>query len=142
MRRILLVESGTHYGRGTPPSGEEIRESIRVAKAVLDAIAPGLSIYGYCDEDYGWIAGLYDADYQRIRQQYPASMEEHEFLYVHDGRSEYADMFVVDVDGQPQERMATIRPLRREDKRFLESKPVERTLDGMMKDWFDNYGSK
>lgn len=142
MQRILTVESGTHYGHGTPLGGEEVRRSIRVAKAVLDSIMPDKPIYGYCDEDYGWIVSLDEADYRQIREQYPGSLEEHEFLYVHNGRSEYADMFVVDVDGQPQERMATIRPLRRGDGKFLNSKPVERTPEAMFGDWFDNYSSK
>lgn len=142
MQRILVVDSLTYYGRGTAITGEEFRESIRIAKAVLDAIVPDKRIYGYCDEDYGWFAVLDKTDYQRIREQYPASLAEHEFLYVHNSRCEYVDMFVVDVNGQPQERMATIRPLRREDQKFLEAKPVKRTLAAMTKDWFDNYGSK
>lgn len=142
MRRILLVESGTHYGHGTTPTSEEVRKSIRIAKAVLDAIVPDRPIFGYCDEDYGWFTVLDAADYSQIHQRYPRSLAEHEYLYVHNGPGEFADMFVVDVDGQPQERMATIRPMRHEDKRFLDSEPVERTPEAMYRDWFDNYGSK
>jgi len=143
--------SDTWCGCGEQKTPDEIRQGILAALAVLDQIAPGKPIHGYMDEDYGWVVELSDQDYDGILARFPDSLVDAEagteplHTYVHNGGSEYQDMFIVDVEGAKVERMVTIVTSDNERftahfQRYLDSSPVERTCKAMIKDWYDNYG--
>lgn len=130
--RMLIVWSRTHYGRGTPLKHEETCRNIRLALATLDFVAPGLPIYGYADEDYGWACLLSPEQEAEICQRFPTSLREFDYVYIHTEDAEYADMLVVDgVDVQ-----AVIH----DQPDYNWQLPIARNFEAMYADWFNNYG--
>ena len=141
MSYMMIVNSDTWYGRGSSPDGEEVRAKIRAAKAVLDLLVPGEPIYGYCDEDYGWIVRLAGDELDELLRQYPDSLVEDGTVYLHNGKSDCEDMFTVEVDGRLVDRMVTVYAIAPHHEKALNRTPVERTLSAMIADWYENYGS-
>ncbi len=134
---LLSVPSNTWYGRGTPPSGREVRTRIRLAKYLLDTLAPGLPVYGSCDEDYGWLVPLTDAQVQSLRDQYPESLDDDGRLYLSNG-GEHADELEVEFGGELRTVMVTVRPPYPGEENDIAQPPVDR--EQLWENWWDNYG--
>lgn len=129
---VLYIASRTHYGRGTPPTQAEVRRNIEAVQLVFDEIVPGRKVYGYVDEDYGWVVPLSQEEKQEILRRYPESFEEYGIAYLHNG-AEYADEFVAS-NGQ------TLRANVLDLPDVATAKAVECTYEALHQDWFDNYG--
>ena len=135
--KVLTVMSHTHYGRGTPLSGTQERFNIRLARHVLDLLAPGLPTYGYCDEDYGWMVPLTDEQVAALRARYPESLDDCGILYLSNG-GKYQDMLYLDFEGKKVSIQAAIDTPFWTDMLVLKGPVVDR--DHLFEDWYDNFG--
>ena len=134
---LLAVKSNTWYGRGTPPTGHQVQGRIRLAKHLLDLLAPGLPTFGTCDEDYGWIVPLTDEKVQELRDNYPDSLDDGGCLYLSNG-GHYADELEIEFEGEQETVMVVVRQPYSCEGYDLAQPPVDR--EQLWEDWWDNYG--
>ncbi len=143
--KVLTVMSGTHYGRGRPHTNEENRESMRIALQAIEDIIPNAPVFGFGDEDWGWMVPITEEQYIDVLGRFPDSMVDSGQLYVHNAEAgKYADEFEVSTGGKT---IATIEAKDDLPQVFLDalegpkaSPPVDRTFDAFYQNWFENYG--
>jgi hypothetical protein len=144
--KVLTVLSNTHYGRGTPHTNEENRESIRIAlQAIEDIIVFDSPVFGFGDEDWGWMVSITEELYAKLLKRFPDSMAEGEYLYVHNAEAgKYADEFEVSTGGKTMAVIEDWNNLPQFKRDALvgpkASPPVERSFDAFYINWFENYG--
>jgi hypothetical protein len=132
-KRTLTIMSDTYCGRREPLTTEEIRRNIETALLAFNEVVPDAEIFGYSYEDYGWYCVLTPEMEADIISRFPDSVVDGEFVCIHN-HGKHQDMFMV------SEGRTVMVFVCNEDTKGQLTTPVQRTLDAMFTDWFDNYG--
>lgn len=137
-QRVLIIPSGTHYGRGEPLTGREVENRLHLGRVLLDLLVPGLPVYSTIDEDYLWIVPLSPEEEAGLRLRYPESLELDGWVYLSTPEAEYDDEFAFEHEGEKHAEQVRIRDVYPHEDKDLQREPLDR--EKLFADWFDRYG--